>query len=228
MRSIIATVLIFTSTSVLAECYVERSQQSNADGSAIRMKQKQCEDSDERTILIQLKQPDSPLYTTALTRKQSVAEAATGGGRLRDVDGDGIFEYEEIGPCGAGPNCEGWIFKMQKNRRHMYLFFHGGYADFRRVSSYLVTSERASCCSWEHNLYKQPSVERTIKESDLLYSIAVGSVDVADSSRTPCLVSKRVRGNWVTRAIPDKNLLVLCEVYGPDYIVNPPRKVEGE
>jgi hypothetical protein len=228
MRSIFTAVLILTSTTAFADCLEEHSQQRNADGSAIRMIQKQCEDDDRRTILVQLKPQGSTRYVTALRHTQSVAEAATGGGRLRDVDGDGVFEYEEIGMCGAGPNCEGWIFKIRKDRGGLYRFFHEGYTEFRRVSSYYVSSGRASCCSWEHHLYKAPSSEHTISDRDFLHSITVGGGDANEAYSTPCFVSSRVRGKWVSSAIPDKRLLALCEVYGPDYIVNPPTAVEGK
>ena len=177
---------------------------------------------------MEVKPRDSTRYATVLRHTQSIAEAATGGGRLRDVDGDGVFEYEEIGACGAGPNCEGWIFKIQEDRRRMHLLFHEGYADFRRVSNYYVASGRANCCSWEHHLYEVPSDGHAIEGREPLYRITVGSVDGNDTDSTPCVVSTRVRGKWVLSAIPDNRLSQLCEVYGPDYIINPPRAMEGQ
>jgi hypothetical protein len=226
MRQVIAAVLILTTTPVFAECRIEHSQQRNTDGSAIRIRQKQCEDSDVRAIRVQLKPAGSTQYTTVLRHTQSVEDAGTGGGRLRDIDGDGVFEYEEIGACGTGPNCEGWIFKIKKDQRSMYLFFHDGYADFRRMSNYYVTSVRASCCSWEHHVYIEPQAERSIGERDFLYSITADSTGENRANGTPCYVSKRIRGKWVSSAIPDKRLLELCEIYGTSYIINPPAEAE--
>ena len=228
MRRLFIALLFLANSSTHAECDIERVVRQNIDGSYIRLTQEQCEERDKRSIRVELKDSSGSHYKTVLRRKQSAMVAPTGGGRLRDLDNDGVLEYEETGACGAGPNCEHSVFKINKSRTGTYAFFHGGYSDFIKLSKFYVTSGRTSCCSWSHHVYKKPSTERAISDRDFLYHVSVGDTSADDLPGTPCFISTRVRGNWVPLNTKNKNLLALCEVYGPDYILNPPRRTEEQ
>lgn len=108
----------------------------------------------------------------------------------------------------------------------MYLFFADGYAEFQRMSNYYVASGRGGCCLWEFHVYKPPKQERTIRESDFVYTITVDGVAENEAHKTACYISKKVDGNWVTFTPTDKGLLSICEVYDSEYIVNPPAPTE--
>lgn len=205
-----------------AACGNTRQERFNSDGSAIRVLQRQCEETEKRTIQVQIKPTSSASYHTVLTRTQNTAEAATGGGNLRDIEGDGFFEYEETGICGVGPNCEGTVFKLTPSRKNLYLFFQGGYANFSYIPGLYIESGRTSCCSWEHHLYSTPKHAKTITENQHIYSVTVGSVNSENVDGTPCFISGKRNGKWAEVNPKNKGILRLCELYGSDYIVNPP------
>jgi hypothetical protein len=151
-----------------------------------------------------------------------------GGGQLLDIEGDGIFEYERRGSCGAGPNCQGTVFKLSKDRKGFYLFFDGGYSDFRYVSGLYIQGGRTSCCEWGYHAYKAPGAERAISESDSAYSINVGGATEREDSRTPCHISMKSGDQWIPTTPTDPHLLALCTLYGPEYVVNPPVQGAGK
>ena len=230
MQYFLFLVTLFLSASTVfasSECTVKSDQRRNADGSQLRITQKQCLDNDSRTIRIELKPQSKSAYRTVLLRTQSVAQLKTGGGSLQDIDGDGMYEYVEIGSCGAGPNCRHEIFKMDQKERKAYLFFDGGYFDFRMISGLYVVSGRSSCCSWEYQIYRKPINERTISEQDLLYRITIkkGSVD---SPSAQCFITNKIGSQWFPIDLKDKQLLKLCELYGESYVLNPTDVMEKQ
>jgi hypothetical protein len=224
MYKLIAALLASTMGTSFAACQSHIENRRNADGSSLRMIQRECEGERFRTIKVLLKAPRVAKYMTVLDVVQDSIQAPLGSAHLRDIEGDGIFEYEQRGMCGAGPNCEGTVFKLSKDRRRFYLFFDGGYFDFKYITGLYIESGRASCCEWEYHGYKAPSSERAISESDFAYSINVGGSIEREDSRTPCHISMKSDDQWVPVTPTDKHLLALCELYGPDYVVNPPLK----
>ncbi len=227
-RALAAAPLLLAAGLATAGCETTRLEKANADRSRIRVLQTECASGATRSIQVQLRAPRAQRWATLLERTQALQDSPTGGARLRDVDHDGVFEYEEIGMCGAGPNCEGHVYKVARDRRGMYLLFHGGYADFELVGGFYVESGRASCCSWEHRVYRKPAGERAIDKSDFAYRVSLGSPDAGDAAGAACLISARQPdGHWVSAALPERRLLKLCEVYGTDYVINPPAAGKG-
>ena len=223
MRTSLVAALLLSHGSAFVACDVMHSEKLNADGSRIRITQRQCDATKSRTLHVEFQPQGSESCLSLLKRTQSVSQAPTGGWRLRDIDADGLFEIEETGACGAGPNCEHRIFKTSVGPGpiNAYLFFQGGYAGFKRISDYYVASGRSSCCSWDHQVYKKPMTADPITDSDLVYEVMVG-VDVGDPPRTRCRVFSRVDRNLIQVPLSDKKLLTLCEVYGENYVLNPP------
>lgn len=208
-----------------ADCVPQVEQATNRDGSVVRIEQRQCDNDFVRSILVHSKPAGAAQYATILRRTQDAVLAPTGGANWRDVDGDGIFEYEEIGACGAGPNCEAVVYRLSDSRKSLHLLFDGAYASLTTVAGFLVTSGRASCCAWEHAVYRRPPAPLPVQESDRIYRITVGDLSVGDddsgANRTACRVYQRELGEWKSVVPPERGLLKLCEVYGEDYELNP-------
>ncbi len=226
MRSLLIGVFLvlcaFASASSSAECQIKTDQRRNADGSQVRIRKKQCDDDQFKILWVEIKPQSSAAFTTVLKRTQLLDQIPADGGSLQDIDGDGIYEYVEVMSCGAGPNCRHQIFKIDSQLPKAYLLFDGAYFKFRTISGFYVATGRSSCCSWDHQVYRKPKMNRMISEQDLLYTITV-SMDSVDSPVAQCLITKRVGSYWLPTELNDKNLLQLCEVYGDRYGVNPPQ-----
>lgn len=205
-----------------ADCIRTIDRAANIDGSAIRIEQSQCDEADTRTILVHVSPARSAAYVQRLVRTQDVQLAPTGGAALRDVDGDGVFEYEEVGGCGAGPNCEGTIFKLTRDRKALYLFFDGAYASLTHAGGFMVESARASCCAWEHHVYRIPAEPQAIQDKHMLYRIQVDGGAPAQGDGAACRIWKRTALTWRPHRPKNRELLKLCEVYGTDFVLNPP------
>ena len=219
-------VLLLCGGSAIADCKVETDQQQNSDGSELRITQTQCDQQNQRTFLIELRTDPTSPYTTVLQRNQSLSEFPRGFGHLKDIDADGILEYDEVESCGAGPNCSHSIFRIDPKQARAWLLFQGGFFDFRKISDFYVTSGRSSCCSWEHQVYAKPDGESSIVEADLRYLISVSSghtlrAGTTDQYITTCRISRPKGESWAPVDPESKELLQLCEIYGKDYILNP-------
>lgn len=204
-----------------ADCDSMSEEQLNRDGSRVRLLEKQCNEQQQRIIKVQIKPPHSVSYRTVLTRTQNTEMASTGGGHLRDIEGDGFFEYEEIGGC-AAPNCDGTVFKLTRDHKGFYRFFSGNYAELLYIPGFYVESGRVGGSSWERHLYRIPRQAGAAISRHPLYSITIDGFSEYDAKGTPCLISIRKHGRWVEYTPKNKHILQMCELYGPDYAVNPP------
>ena len=226
MRMQWLAVLLLCGSPAIADCKTETDQKRNADGSELRITQTQCDQQNQRTTLIELRaDPFSP-YKTVLLRKQSLSEFPRGFGHLKDIDDDGILEYDEVESCGAGPNCWHNIFRIDPKQSRAWLLLKGGFSYVRKISDFYVTSGRSSCCSWTHQIYRAPAQPRGMTEQDLLYSVYLkGPID---GSATPtCRISRPANEEWEQANLPNPKLLMLCEGYGSDVVINP-EQTEGE
>ena len=101
-----------------------------------------------------------------------------GSASLVDIDRDGFHEIEVRGMCGAGPNCEGDIYRANRDNGQIELFFSGGYSDLLVIDGYLVESGRASCCSWEYHAYRLKGRSATLNYDNMDFMVEIG-VDLA-------------------------------------------------
>ena len=206
--------LLLCSGSAIADCTVERDEQRNADGSELRITQTQCDQNNLRTILIELRRDPTSPYTAVLKRTQSVADIPRGFATLRNIDADGILEYDEVGTCGAGPNCDHTIYRIDPQKSRSSLLFRGGFSNIETTPGYVVTSGRSSCCSWEHQVYAKPDGQRSIGEEDLRYLISVSSgttlrAGTTDQCITTCRISRPEGDAWALVDLDNRDLLAV-------------------
>jgi len=210
---------------VEAKCTVATQTVANRDGSALVLRREECPDQDRRNLRVSYRADAKHKAYRVLSLDQSIEETPMGGANPIDLEGDGMFEIEVRGMCGAGPNCEGTIYKLASDKRSMFAYFSGGYADLHRQDGYLIEGGRASCCSWEFHLYRTDLADRSIDESAMAYMITVG-VSVREGSDqvegSDCYVSRREGDEWKAAPLPTPGLAKICEVYGTDYRLNPP------
>lgn len=203
-----------------AQCAVDTSTARNADGSEMLLAVGHCDGDSTRTISVHYRGSALEPYRRVLDIGQDTAEAPLGGAALLDVDGDGEHEMELRGMCGAGPNCEGSIYRLNRDRADMFLFFSGGYARLAYIDGHLVESGRSSCCSWEHHVFRPHSAFEPVEESEMEYRVIVGMSIRADADDdTTCTFLDR-QGRIVLPQSQD--LLQLCEIYGADYVLAQP------
>jgi len=203
-----------------AQCDAVTEQAENADGSSLQLVVQYCDEAIERDIRVSYRATADESYTQLFHLVQDAEEAPMGGAALRDLDGDGLHELETRGMCGAGPNCEGAIYRLTSERDALFEFFASGYADLIMVDEFLVESGRASCCSWEYHVYLPRSNSEPVQASDFVYAMAVG-IDVGSDTDNDVTCTFTDSQNQVV--VPSNpNLLALCSHYGPDYILATP------
>lgn len=204
-----------------AACESQSQTRYNKDGSQMRLTQTRCDtdggtagdseagkDDGSSTFVLSIKPKGGDSFRTALT-----PDALPEGWRmakLRDLEGDGSWVLEVTGTnCGAGPNCQGSIYKPTADRKGVYLFFDGGYAEFLRIPGYYVESGRASCCSWEYHLYTPPAPGKAITQQNFRYRVVVGGI--SDETANACVMTDVRREKRVP--IRDAHIRKLCKVY---------------
>ncbi len=217
---LLLTALLLFPGAALASDPTGVEEKRNPDGSRLRLTRQIDPAGGRRVFRIELSPSASAPYTTLLQRNQLLSEYPRGGGHLDDIDGDGQLEFVERLSCGAGPNCQYRIFKLNPVQKRAYQLFEGGFSLFRPIAGQLVTSSRSSCCSWTHQIYRAPAKPRGITEQDLLYSVYLkGPID--GSNKPTCRISRPVGEGWEQANLANPELLALCEVYGNDVVINP-------
>jgi hypothetical protein len=148
-----------------------------------------------------------------------------GSASLIDIDRDGFHEIEVRGMCGAGPNCEGEIYRANRNNGQIELFFSGGYSELLVIDGYLVESGRASCCSWEYHAYRLQDRSAALDYDDMDFMVEIGADLDSEQEDAParCTFSRTVDGARQVMRPPGRAWLQLCEVYG-DYRLTTPEE----
>lgn len=223
---LVALVLLLTPFYVQAEpCTINRTKVVNQDGSSLHVKEKYCPDQDIRTAKIYYQAGKNQAKVPVLRLKRQISEAPFGDPHFVDLDKDGIYEVAQKGTCGAGPNCDGDIYKLAADRLSMFHYFSGGYAELTPVGGFLVEEGRASCCSWEYHVYPTIAKKYPINAANRLYEISINGAPSSDGDKPECTFGGKVRGRWQVINPPNKKLLKFCENYGPDYtLVRPPKR----
>lgn len=203
-----------------AQCDITTEEAENADGSSLQLVVQYCEGAGEREVNVSYRATADAPYASIFQLVQDAEEAPMGGASLRDLDGDGLHELETRGMCGAGPNCEGAIYLLTPERDGLFEFFAGGYSELNMIDEFLVEAGRASCCSWEYHAYRLRSKLEPIQASDFAYRVVVGLSVASDTDDEVTCTFTDSENRIVLPGNP--NLLPLCDLYGPDYILATP------
>jgi hypothetical protein len=149
--------------------------------------------------------------------------APTGSARLVDIDDDGYHEVEVRGMCGAGPNCEGEIYRFNRDSGLLELFFSGGYSDLSVIDGHLVEAGRTSCCSWEYHAYRLPARAGTFDYDNMDFMVEIGADLDSEEESAParCTFSRSVDGAHQVMRPPGPEWLQLCELYGDYHLTTP-------
>ena len=221
LHGLFLAALLLVSTAAVHPKENTETEQTNGDGSQLRITQTPCDANNDRTIRLELRVLPWDSYRTVLDRRQSCSDHPRGGGQLQDIDGDGLLEYVELESCGAGPNCARQIFKIDAQKLRADRFFKGSFSSFHRIDDLYVSSGRASCCSWEHLIYNSPGPEHAISDRNLMYRITVKAPLSDHGSVAQCLISRPLMDAWEQTTLDHPNLIQLCETYGDKYVLNP-------
>jgi hypothetical protein len=208
-------------------CEDQLQQARQRDGNTIIVSTRECTRPTERRITVSL-QRASGAQTVLHRFRQSIDRSPTGGATLKDIDGDGFSELELTGACGSGSVCQRALYKLNAAGTGLFLLYAGGTSEVEVVSGYLIEGGKTGCCTWHFQAYKLPSQARLIKDTDLHYRIDVGLLDAAigasnDGPSPDCRFTTKSANRWVVVAPPSKALEKVCEVYGPDYVLDKAR-----
>ncbi|MCD9028950.1 hypothetical protein LDO26_12105 [Luteimonas sp. BDR2-5] len=133
-----------------------------------------------------------------------------------DLDNDGIQEVQVTGTCGAGPNCEGTLYRLDPASGRLSHFFSGAWADIRILDGHLVEAGRASCCAWEYHAWPLlPGPQPQVADA-MAFIISVGWLGNEDEA--DCRFRRATPdGSGEVIAPPNAQWLPICELYGSDY-----------
>jgi hypothetical protein len=221
--------LVFFAGSAVAKCQPDIVTVTNADRSQLQSRAMVCDDGDDGSAknsvsVYYISKPGADARLLDTFQLYADGEEPFGSLGLEDVDNDGFFEVELRGMCGAGPNCEGNLYKFDKKTKSLYHFFSGGYSHLLFIDGHLVEAGRASCCAWEFHAYKIQSGKKVIGEDTMAFMVDVRAAgdDSGEVNAVECEFKKQVRGEWKTIKPPNRKWLVICEHYGEAYSVVKP------
>lgn len=162
--------------------------------------------------------------------EQDVTETPMGHADLVDIDRDGLHEVEVRGMCGAGPNCDGDLYRIDPATRTLVHFFTGGYYELQVMDGWLVEAGRSSCCSWEFHLWKLDAPRTLPLQYDNRDLIAVVGASGDEDGRVTgvvCTFTRQSGDNPQVVAPPSRALETICEHYGEPYDLTPPDTTPG-
>lgn len=216
--------LVFFATGAQAKCQPNIVTVTNTDQSQLQSRAMFCEDVDEAgpensvsIYYISKQGADAQLLDTF--KLYADGEEPFGSIGFEDIDNDGFFEVEKRGMCGAGPNCEGELYKFDRKTESLYHFFSGGYSHLLFIDGHLVEAGRASCCAWEFHAYKITPDKKKMEYETMAFMVDVRAAgdDSGEVIGVECEFKELINGEWRTVMPPNERWLVICEHYGEAY-----------
>ena len=190
---------------------------TNRDGSALKVRTVDDENKQTRQITIRFRPAHKSQMRTVARFKRSLADGPQAGATdIIDWDKDGNHEVSMTEECGAGPNCEGQIFRLNPKTGALIPFFTGNTFNVELIGGYLVESGRNNCCSWIYDFYKISPDHRTV-DSTPAFSGYVGSPpesrDPANDEIICYFYKEGVAGKEVRISPPSKAAQSICKHY---------------
>lgn len=218
-----------------SHCIPNQQGQRNRDGSRLRLRSLCVPGADadagdagisnSQRFEIDYARPGSDDFTLSATVEASdMDDNPSGYAGFVDIDNDGYFEVEVRGMCGAGPNCLGDLYRLDRATGTVQHFFSGGYADLYVLDGHLVEAGRASCCAWEFHAWRMdgPTRLRSYDNMDLMITVEANGNESGDAENIRCTFSRQRDGQWQVVRPPNAKWHRICAHYGePYHIVTP-------
>jgi len=206
----------------------EAARAENRDGSVLTV-QTECASPEMRRYVATLA-CDGGRTCDRLEVTQEVAYNSMGHVDLVDLDQDGMHEVEVRGMCGAGPNCEGDVYRIDPATRTLQHFFSGGYYELQVIDGWLMESGRSSCCSWEFHLWKLDAAHDpplNYDNMDLMVQVDAGGDEEGNVTDVRCTFTRQSGDNRVVVTPPSPALEAICGHYGEPYDLSSPDTTPG-
>lgn len=127
---------------------------TNCDGSALRIKTLTDEEGGQRKVWIYFRKPgDERMELIATNTFLLQDQMAAGLTLIEDWDKNGTHEVSVVVTCGAGPNCDSLLYRIDPQTARMVRIFRGNIGFVEYMHGHLVEYSRSSCCSWSANVY---------------------------------------------------------------------------
>lgn len=218
-------------TASYAKCEPNIVTVSNADKSQFQSRAMVCDAAEEGANLPNIvsiyfiSKPGGSARLLQSFELNADGDAPFGSVGFEDIDNDGFYEIEQRGMCGAGPNCEGDIYKFDRKTKKLYHFFSGGYSHLLYIDGHLIEAGRASCCAWEFHAYKSRSDKKILEYETMSFMVEVRASgdDTGEINAVECEFKKQSKqGEWKTMSPPNAKWLAICEHYGEAYTLIKP------
>ena len=154
--------------------------------------------------------------------EQALSSAPPVGAHIIDWDKDGEHEIEIVHFCGAGPNCESTIYRVDKNKHALSRFFQASGSEVMLIDGYLVESARDSCCAWIYDAHKFVRSKQWV-DPKASFSVLV-QFGAKDSDASTCTFYIDAPDEPKTINPPSKAFLKVCNHYRTGYVVTKPTK----
>jgi hypothetical protein len=151
------------------------------------------------------------------------------GAVFADIDGDGFYDVETIGMCGAGPNCWHELYRMEPESGILVHLLSDGYADWFVLDGHLVVGGRARCCSWEFHAWRLEGHDLPLTYENMDMMVIVGADLFSDTDLIVCSFQRNdPREGWrIVEPPAEPAWLSLCELYDEPYRLTPPDPVQA-
>jgi len=121
---------------------------TNSDGSAVRIQTITDKKREQRHVKIFYRSQKSGRMKLVASMSRSMEEMpASGLTHIFDWDRNGIHEISFVEECGAGPDCDGFLYRVDKNAK-LVVLFEGNPTDAEYINGHFIRYGRNNCCSW--------------------------------------------------------------------------------
>lgn len=121
---------------------------TNSDGSAVRIQTLTDKQREERRVKIFFRSHKSGHMKLVASMSRSMAESpAAGLTHIFDWDRNGIHEISFVESCGAGPNCDGVLYRVNQSGE-LVVLFEGNPTVVDYINGHFIDYGRNNCCSW--------------------------------------------------------------------------------
>ena len=189
------------------------------DGSEVRLISNIDKTAQRKSVEVQLRPHPGTGWRLIGSIELALDAPETGAAQLIDWDQDGSHEVQIISECGAGPNCEGVLYRIDKSIGKLVAFFNMAGSEVQLIGGHLVESARDSCCSWVASAHKFDA-KRYRVNPEPAFTITVKNLDDA-GAKAPVLCTFSIENSKGRKTIapPAKAFLKVCRLYGEKYVV---------